>query len=304
MQWAMDTLSDEVAVAAWERQFVAPSQDIPLDKSPVTFPTTRIPYRVHQQGRDMESLIKSIAEIITFDRAQSRAEMIEHTLWTDEKIDSFVKSKYPEYYSRFREFPHHIYRSDLARYMILNALGGLYSDTDTTLLKDYDQWVPRRIPPSQVSFIVGIEQDSTMRLDWHKWYARPFQWCQWTFASVAHHPILERAIQESFRRLQESPPVIQSDPSFSTLVMETTGPGLFTDSVFWYLETRYNVTATDLKRVSSPRVVGDILILPQTSFSPGLDHSQSFSELHPFSFVKHHFSGSWKADGDSEPPNP
>jgi alpha 1,6-mannosyltransferase len=294
--------SSEFDVASWESQFVAPSQDIPLNKDLTYFPRTRIPYIVHQQGRDMQSLKKSIGQIMTFDRKQRHSGGFEHILWTDADIDTFVESWYPKRYIQFIEFPHHIYRSDLARYMILNAVGGLYSDTDTTLLKDYDQWVPDRVPPGQVSFIVGIEQDSTMRTDWHKWYARPFQWCQWTFASVAHHPILERAIQESFRRLEKNPPVPKSDPSFSTLVMEATGPGLFTDSVFWYLETRYNVTAADLKHVSSPRVVGDILILPQTSFSPGMGHSQSFPEQHPFSFVKHHFSGSWK-DEDSNMAN-
>lgn len=269
------------------------SQLLSLNHSQLYFPRTRIPFTIHQQGANIQSLVNVKRNTDTFGRSQ-----IEHTLWTDAKIDAFVKARHPEYYTSFRNFPHHIYRSDLARYMILNQLGGLYSDTDTTLLKDYDQWVPEAAPPYQIRFILGIEQDATMRSDWKDWYARPFQLCQWTFASTAQHPILERAIQESFGRLKKSSPMNKGNPGFKNYVLETTGPGLFTDAVFWYLETRFGITARNLTNVLAPRIVGDILILPQTSFAPGLGHSQSYGDDHPLSFVRHHFSGSWKEKQD------
>lgn len=54
----------------------------------------------------------------------------EYSFWTDDAIDVFFKQECPEQYDRFSAFAQEIYRSDLSRYCILKALGGIYSDLD------------------------------------------------------------------------------------------------------------------------------------------------------------------------------
>jgi alpha 1,6-mannosyltransferase len=90
-------------------------------------------------------------------------------------------------------------------------------------------------------------------------------------------------------------PPSRTDPTFKDAVLNLTGPGLFTDAVFWYLESRLGVTMQDLQGLDEPRLIGDILILPQTAFSPEMTHIHSYSNSHPNSLVKHMFSGSWKS---------
>ncbi len=110
--------------------------------------------------------------------------------------------------------------SDTLRYLLLAMSGGVYSDTDTKLLKpisrwsaDYDLWRDGKgwltpadqkrvetsgLPPPSV--VVGIEADVGNRGDWNAFWARPAQICQWTIASAPHHPILVDALREIQRK--------------------------------------------------------------------------------------------------------
>lgn len=91
------------------------------------FPRTLIPFKLHQQGATGSSF--SLSMPASFDRVQLDGRMIEHVKWIDEEILVFIGKYYPQYLSLYKTLPHHIYRADLARYMLLNTFGGLYSDT-------------------------------------------------------------------------------------------------------------------------------------------------------------------------------
>jgi mannosyltransferase OCH1-like enzyme len=45
-----------------------------------------------------------------------------------------------------------------------------------------------------IGLIVGIEADPD-RDDWHDWYSRRLQFCQWTLVSKPGHPILREDIE-------------------------------------------------------------------------------------------------------------
>lgn len=85
--------------------------------------------------------------------------------------------------------------SDLLRYLILHAEGGVYSDIDTIALKAIATWVPEELQ-DQVGLIVGIESD---RLEGDAWADIPHwvQFCQWTIASTPGHPILDDMVREA-----------------------------------------------------------------------------------------------------------
>ncbi|KAG8852235.1 membrane-bound alpha-1,6- mannosyltransferase Initiation-specific [Tulasnella sp. 330] len=179
-------------------------------------------------------------------------------------------------------------------------------------------------PPS---FVIGVEADIGSRPDWHMWYARPLQLVQWTLASTPSHPILLDVISrivnttnhnlpkwlasrdakvaqlrrqgdpsEVADRLMTLPPWADSKDGGLASVMEWTGPGVFTDSAFRYLNARYNFTWADLRGLREPLRVGDVAILPVTGFSPGVGQFGAGEMYDPQAMVHHRFAGSWKDD--------
>lgn len=63
----------------------------------------------------------------------------EYKYWTDDLIDTFMKTNYPEFYnSVFIKYPKKIQRIDASRYFILYTYGGLYADMDVECLKRFD----------------------------------------------------------------------------------------------------------------------------------------------------------------------
>lgn len=116
-----------------------------------------------------------------------------------------------------------------------------------------------------------------------------------------------------------------------TDIMNWTGPGIFSDTVFNYMNNllKYNkdinivnknleyddlekTTKKFYKQVSTnlvdennfhwgffsllqdPILIDDIVVLPITAFSPDVGHMGSLSSLEEIALAKHYFSGSWK----------
>jgi alpha 1,6-mannosyltransferase len=83
-------------------------------------------------------------------------------------------------------------------------------------------------------------------------------------------------------------------------VIEFTGPAVWTDMIFDYMnDERYfdlstgngNITWRDFTGMKTPKKVGDVVILPITSFSPGVGQMGAEDYDHPMAFVKHDFEG-------------
>lgn len=183
--------------------------------------------------------------------------------------------------------------------------------------------------PSKVlgraSVIVGVEVDVRERGDWHTWWARPMQIVQWTMASAPHHPITLSALLRIVHRTASAADWARnhwhsvqrhlhynetaeatrmmrttalSEPSAGGPIgiMDWTGPGVWTDSVLQYLEARYGCQWTDLRGLTRPLRVGDVIVLPVTGFSPDVGQFGSQSRDDPQAMVWHHFRGSWKGE--------
>lgn len=54
----------------------------------------------------------------------------EYMLWTDEKIDNFIKKEFKDLYDQYSSSPFHILKLDFSRYAILYFYGGIYIDMD------------------------------------------------------------------------------------------------------------------------------------------------------------------------------
>ena len=83
-------------------------------------------------------------------------------------------------------------------------------------------------------------------------------------------------------------------------VIEWTGPAVWTDAVFSYFNdpAYFDMSSSsgviswhNFTGMQDPKKVGDVVVLPITSFSPGIGHSGAKDEDDPMAFVKHEFEG-------------
>ncbi|CAG98780.1 initiation-specific alpha-1,6-mannosyltransferase [Kluyveromyces lactis] len=227
---------------------------------------------------------------------------------------------------------------------------------------------------SEPGFVIGIEADPD-RSDWAEWYARRIQFCQWTIQSKSGHPLLRELITnitattlESVANVKSSIPLddaevlkdiaddynvnMRDKKKFNknykhqqkktakntdgTDIMNWTGPGIFSDVIFQYLNnviqknddilifndnlnvinkhgSKHDTTMRFYKDIvknlqndkpslfwgffslmTEPILVDDIMVLPITSFSPGIRTMGAKEDNDEMAFVKHIFEGSWK----------
>lgn len=232
-----------------------------------------------------------------------------HEVITDQVALHLLRLLYasvPEVIEAYEALPLPVLKADFFRYLILLARGGIYSDIDTFAIKSAIEWIPQSVPHEAVGLIIGIEADPD-RPDWKDWYSRRIQFCQWTIQSKPGHPVLReivtRITKETLNRkrggfLQD---VVDKN------VIEFTGPALWTDVIFEYFnDERYFdmdespgiIDYRNFTGMEVPKRVGDVVVLPITSFSPGVQQMGAKDYDDPLAFVKHDFEGTWKPENE------
>jgi alpha 1,6-mannosyltransferase len=204
----------------------------------------------------------------------------------------------PEVIEAYNALPMNILKADFFRYLILLARGGIYSDIDTFALKPATDWIPASFPLETLGLVVGIEADPD-RPDWEKWYSRRIQFCQWTIQAKPGHPVLREIVahitEETLKRKTH-----HLDMKDQKEVVSFTGPAVWTDTVFNYLNdeeyfdmsaSKGNITWRNFTGMTKAKKAGDVVVLPITSFSPGIGHSGAGEPDDPMAFVKHDFEG-------------
>ncbi|MCJ1338435.1 membrane-bound alpha-1,6- mannosyltransferase Initiation-specific [Bachmanniomyces sp. S44760] len=226
-----------------------------------------------------------------------------HEVLTDEPAANLIKYLYasiPGVLEAYESLPVPVLKADFFRYLILLARGGIYSDIDTFALKSTTEWIPADVPRSTIGLVIGIEADPD-RPDWHDWYSRRIQFCQWTIQAKAGHPVLRdvvATITEDTLRMKKLG--ILKAGKMDKSIVEFTGPAVWTDAVFSYINSpaffkmepgSRNITAEHFTGMTKSRKVGDVVVLPITSFSPGVQQMGAQEADDPMAFVKHEFEG-------------
>lgn len=231
-----------------------------------------------------------------------------HEVITDNVAVHLIRHLYasiPEVLEAYHALPLPVLKADFFRYLILLARGGIYSDIDTAALKSAADWIPNDVPSNSYGMVIGIEADPD-RPDWADWYSRRIQFCQWTIQSKPGHPVLVDVVanitQTTLKRRAEGK--LSKDHKG---IIEFTGPALWTDSIFNFfnnpdyfdMETsKGNITWEHFTGMKTPKKVGDVIVLPITSFSPGVKTMGAGEEDDPMAFVKHNFEGTWKPENE------
>lgn len=249
-----------------------------------------------------------------------------HELFNDDTSNAIIRYLYkniPDVINAYEMMPNVILKIDFFKYLILFAKGGVYADVDTLPLQPVPNWIPGNVDPNELGMIIGIESDP-INNDWKRYYARRLQFGNWVIQAKPGHPILREMIakvtEDTLLRKQQGNLKIadkNEKHDLSLDIMEWTGTGVWTDVVLTYfndyvLSRIYTkVTWKDFRKMETPKLVGDVLVLPINSFAAGDDgaeieeeagaaaggkakarivlppNSVSGDETHPLAFVKH-----------------
>ncbi|KOS21051.1 Initiation-specific alpha-1 [Escovopsis weberi] len=232
-----------------------------------------------------------------------------HEVVTDAMAVTVLRLFYagiPEILEAYHALPLPVLKADFFRYLILYARGGIYSDIDTYAIRSAVEWVPSNIPRETVGLVIGIEADPD-REDWAEWYSRRIQFCQWTIQSKPGHPVLRDIIH----RITNETLTLKRSGQLADLdyrkVVDITGPAKWTDTIMDYFNdgrffdmknSKIRIDYKQFTGMTSSKKVGDVVILPITSFSPGVGQMGAGDIDDPMAFVKHDFEGTWKPESE------
>ncbi|KAL5600993.1 hypothetical protein BROUX41_005824 [Berkeleyomyces rouxiae] len=233
-----------------------------------------------------------------------------HEVITDAVAYPLIRLLYastPEIIEAYQSLPMPVLKADFFRYLILFARGGIYSDIDTHALKSASEWVPKSMSRDSFGLVIGIEADPD-RPDWAQWYSRRIQFCQWTIKAKPGHPVLREIIaritEETLTRKAAGKLAHFNDRN----VIEFTGPAVWTDVIMDYLNSPHyfktddapapNITWANFTGMTSTRRVGDVVVLPITGFSPGVEQMGAQGIDDPAAMVSHDFEGTWKPEDE------
>ncbi|KAL8833034.1 MAG: hypothetical protein Q9176_008110 [Flavoplaca citrina] len=233
-----------------------------------------------------------------------------HTVLDDQDGREFVRQHYshdPYVMNTYLELGESILRLDYLRYLVMAAHGGIYTDTDTTAVRPIDSWLDGHSDKS-VGAMIGLEFDMLQNTELPSGIFMPLQFCQWSFASSAHHPLMNRVVQAVTRELHDL--ALTTGVSLSELrprnnqdVLFATGPVRWSREIFAYLSyiTGTEMTHRNFTGITEPVLVGDVLILPIKAFAVGMRSSGGGVDIVNETLALHGFRGSWKMRGGQMP---
>lgn len=225
-----------------------------------------------------------------------------HEVITDAVAVNLIRNLYstvPSVVDAYQALPKPVLKADFFRYLILLARGGIYTDIDTTALKPATEWVPADVPRESYGLVIGIEADPD-RPDWHDWYSRRIQFCQWTIQSKPGHPVLRDIVASITEQTLKLRSEGRLEKEALKSIVEFTGPAIWTDKVFDFFNnpdyfdmstSSENITWKEFTGITQSKKVGDVVVLPITSFSPGVGQMGAGEDDDPMAFVKHAFEG-------------
>ena len=237
---AAPTLSQPAAPSAEAAAAAATPRPTSLlvEPPPVRWPDPIIPKLIHQtwKGRDKSKPLPGWVQSSVNSWKSTNPGYV-HKMHDDNDIEHRVKTLHPELLPAYEQMKP-IQRADLFRYMVLYDEGGYYADCDVDCTQPIDSWVGQYEPRSfyDVHFIAGLEIVTNGKAVREHWFAREFQFVQWTMGAAPGHPILAgvlRNIQEYFAAGKHK--------EGTKSIIKSTGPGIWSDAITQHVEAQYGI---------------------------------------------------------------
>ncbi|PWY83772.1 hypothetical protein BO94DRAFT_114621 [Aspergillus sclerotioniger CBS 115572] len=209
-------------------------------------------------------------------------------------VDTAYKETWPSIASLYHAIQVPIVKADLLRLLILYADGGIWSDLDVGCEIPLSSWsalTPSEQDTEGLDMIVGLEFDG-------------WQFASWTVLSRAGSVHMKAAIEYVAGQVEgiaERNNVTVEGVTMEMIpdVVDASGPQALTLAVLGSLSRglgervgRMNITG-----VREPRLLGDVLVLPQAAFAARQGGYPS--DQGPY-LVSHHYAGSWKNEVGGE----
>ncbi|KEF57739.1 uncharacterized protein A1O9_05659 [Exophiala aquamarina CBS 119918] len=227
---------------------------------------------------------------------------------TDDNAMSWVEEHYgptglnrPDIVSTFMALENiRIIQSDLLRYLIMYAVGGVYADIDVEALRSIDHFIPKRVDQLEIDMLIGVETDEPRLKDHPILGSKSQSFCQWTFMCKARVPVMMKLIDHILDWIndlarKQNKPISEVKLDFDE-VLSGTGPSAFTNAILEYMSelTRTKITWDNFHNLEESTVVGRVLVLPAEAMAAGTGHSDSGNHGGRAALVKHHFhASSW-----------
>jgi hypothetical protein len=165
-----------------------------VELPPVRWPEPVIPRLIHQtwRGRDKSQPLPGWVQS-SVDSWKRVNPGYTHKMHDDDDIERRVTTLHPELLPAYAQMKP-IQRADLFRYMVLYDEGGYYADCDVDCTRPVDDWVRQYEPRAfyGVHFVAGLEIVTNAKAVEQRWFAREFQFVQWTMGAAPGHPICPR----------------------------------------------------------------------------------------------------------------
>ncbi|KAL2817327.1 hypothetical protein BJX63DRAFT_109713 [Aspergillus granulosus] len=231
-----------------------------------------------------------------------------HELLTDESADQYVRERYaywPEVLETYMALTVPILKADFLRILIMYADGGIWSDLDVVDEVPVSEWIPKELADNTaknpINIVVGIEFPG-------------HQFTSWTVMAKPHLQHFKVVIEYVMKQLKTvgiehnvplsriTKPMIEGED-----VVKVTGPQAITVALLDSLskELGREVSKKEVAGLKKPKLLGDILVLPQAAFA-ALQGGKP-TDQGPY-LVSHQYASSWKNDQGGElgqkPPAP
>lgn len=135
-----------------------------------------------------------------------------YEFWDNDRITSFIKQYYPNYWEVYCSFQYNIQRWDAIRYLILDKIGGIYADFDTECLASHND----------------LLEDKTCCFSMEpKEHAKPFKrelfFNNALMASIPGHPFMKIIVETVFQ-YKKPETVAETWKQRVVEIFNTTGP--------------------------------------------------------------------------------
>ncbi|KAL4885265.1 hypothetical protein BJY04DRAFT_180509 [Aspergillus karnatakaensis] len=292
-------------------QTVSPEKagaDTPKTQSNKEYDASIVPLLSHQAAPDFPAKIwhkcgpKGLTEQAQklIDQWLEKNPNFRHELLTDDSGDQYVRENYaywPEVLETYMALTVPILKADFLRVLILYADGGIWSDLDVSDEFPVSDWIPEKLAKdtkkNPINVVVGIEFDG-------------YQFTSWTVMAKPHLQHFKAVIEYVVKELKTA--ALENKVPLSGLtkpmlvnpdVVGVTGPQAITMALLQSVseEVGRQVTKDEVRGLKEPKLVGDILVLPQAAFAAlqgGMPKDQG-----PY-LVSHQYAGSWKNDAGGE----
>ncbi|KAF3811083.1 Initiation-specific alpha-1 6-mannosyltransferase [Colletotrichum gloeosporioides] len=276
-----------------------------LSKRSGTRPTRGFPKKIWQSWKVAPFSFEG-EQILTARTWTDKNPGFRYEVLTDTNDMEYVEEHYgPEGFDRpdivdmYRHVNATIIKADLLRYMIMYAEGGVYADIDVEDLRPVSRWIPERYKEENLDLVIGVEIDQPHFKDHPILGKKSMSFCQWTFMSRPHHPVMLKLVENIMAWLTDvaktqgvSISEIQLD--FDE-VISGTGPSAFTKAVLEVMSSRSRqgpITWDTFHDIDESKVVSGILVRDVESFAAGQGHSDSGNHNSRGALVKHHYHAS------------